>query len=145
MISTSRFQQILWFHQQLCSSIFAQGLMCSYFLKCLFVITYCYDPQVFEKLIHCSTFKYSLEDSVESICHTRFESTWYFYVGPWISSSYPSSSQDSFSILAHEVPLVFFLMQIGNIFIMHHKIRILHITFLALIILNFTVYDICNL
>ena len=48
-----------------------------------------------------------------------------------------------FPILAHEVPLVFLLMQIGNLFIIRHKIWIFNITVWNLI--TITVYGICNL
>ena len=50
-----------------------------------------------------------------------------------------------FPILAHEVPLIFFLMQVVNIFIIHHKSWILHIAVWTLITLTTTVYDIFNL
>ena len=66
---------------------------------------------------------------------------WYLYF--FIIYHFPPRL--TFPILVHEVPLVFFLMQIGNIFILHQKIRIFHITVWTLITLNITVYDILNL
>ena len=125
--------------------------MWSSFLPCLFLSTYFYGHQVFGKIsIHWSTLKYTLEESVESIFHTRFDSMWdiimtsiwwslYFFIIPHFLPIFP------FSILAHEILLVSLLMHIGNIFIIHRKIWSYHIIVWNLITLTFTVYDIYNL
>ena len=58
-------------------SIFVLGIMWSSFPPCSFVRTYCFEQQVFEIFsIYCSTFKYTLEDNVESVSHTRFDFMW---------------------------------------------------------------------
>ena len=133
------------------SSICSQIIICSYFLPRFCGGTYCSEHKVFEKkLINCSTFKYTPEESVEYIYHIRFESMWAIIItSPWwyldlfiISHSLP---RFPFQTLSNEVTLVFFLMQIGNIFIIHHKILIFHITVWSLITLSFTIYDICSL
>ena len=54
-------------------------------------------------------------------------------------------TRSTFTILTHEVPLIFFLMKIGDIFIIHHKIRIFHIVFWNKITITITIYDIWNL
>ena len=100
--------------------------------------------------IHCSIFKCELEDSVESICHIRFWSmsfiimiSLWWYLDLFIISHFLPRSP--FPILTHEVPTVLFLVEIGNIFIIHHKILILHVVFLTLTTLTITVHYICNL
>ena len=103
--------------------------LCAYFLL--------WAESLWKISIHCSTFKYSLEDSVEYIYRTMFESTWailiisiWWYLDFFIISHF--LPRLPYKIHSHEVPLIFFLVKIGNIFIIHHKIQIFYITFWTL-------------
>ena len=117
----------------------------------LFVPNYFSEQKVSEKKsIHCSTLKYALEYSVEYIFHTRFESRWAIkMISLWCSLDLFIIShflpRFPCPILAREVSPVFLIIKIDNIFIIHHKIWIFHITVLTLITLTITVYDMCNL
>ena len=122
------------------------------FLSAMFLHTYVllWVESIWKKPIHFSVFKYSLKDSVESIFHTRFEAIWsiimisiQWYLDSFII--YHFLTILSFPIINHEVTLLFLLIQVGNIFIMHHKILILHISVWTLININITVYYIYNL
>ena len=121
---------MLLFHQQLCPSIFAQDIIYSSFLSCIFVHTDCSEHQVFAKRSIClSTLKYSLEDSVESFCHARFDSMWSiimirlcWYLDLFIISHF--LPRFPFPIIFHRVTFVSFLMKFGNLFIIHYKISI---------------------
>ena len=100
--------------------------------------------------IHFSSFKYALDDIVESICHTRFDSIWVtIMISIWwylyFLIIYHFLTRSPFTIFAHKSPLVFFLMKIVNIFVIHQKIRISHISVLNLISIAITVYYIWNL
>ena len=105
---------------------------------------------IWKKSICCSTCKYALKDSVEYICHARFYFIWeiimiiiwwyhYLFIISHFLQRFP------FPIIYNEVPLVFFVVKIGNLLIIHHKSLIFHVTFWTLIIIVITVDYICNL